>query len=394
MTRTRTIPRLAVVEEPEKPAPTADPWASCLPVDLRPYLDGGFPEAERPTVLARTDGNCLLYPDSTHGFVGEPEAGKTLLVQVAQARSMLAGRYVRAIDYENNLRRWLERYQGLGVPLETVVEYFHYSRITVRLLDRHGQPTEGGRLLFEQAQTYRYEVTAIDSVGGLLTSEGLDPWSDSDAELLQAALYQPLATNSGGAVVWLDHVVKDKASQGRWATGSQRKISSLSGAAYKVEMVTPWPKPNAEIRERVQGSAKISLAYDTPGGVRAYTSLESEAVMPVVAEMVVSVTSTLVEVDLVAVNGAATEKLDLEVLGYIEAHPLCSQRAVRDAITYRRDSVQRSVQKLITKGYVVDSGTDQRMRLKVTGVGAEVLKERVHRAPAIPTDEDDEDDDE
>src|SRR5665811_288715 len=53
---------------------------SWLPVDLSTYLDGSHKPVV-PTLLARTDGVCLLYPGLIHSLHGESESGKSLVAQ-------------------------------------------------------------------------------------------------------------------------------------------------------------------------------------------------------------------------------------------------------------------------------------------------------------------------
>lgn len=361
-------------------------------MDLTPLLKGGFPPPERPTVLARTDGNCVFYAKSTNMLLGEPESGKTLLTQAMGARAMVAGRYIRVLDYENTRDRWIERYASLGVPVGIVVKFLHYSRITVRLIGKDGNLTAGGERLIEQASEYQYDNIVIDSVGGLLTTEGLDSWSDSDIELVQSVLYQPLADASGGAEVHLDHVVKDKASQGRWATGSQRKIGSLSGAAYRIEMISPWPKPSAAVKSAVEGTAKLKLVYDTPGGVRAYVVLETSDIHPIVAEMRVAVSATAVDITLVGVGGAPIDRRDLDVLRCIEAKPMLSQRKIEEGVGGTAEAVRKSIEKLGNKGFVLDRGNSRGKKLECTERGRELLRERRMLLPETDEDEDEDDD--
>src|SRR5262249_2724871 len=88
---------------PIRPRPDARP-ASWQPVDLAPVVAGvlaGELVGPVPTLLARTDGACLLYPGAITALQGEPEACKGWIVLNAAVQTLHAGGTVLYIDCED-----------------------------------------------------------------------------------------------------------------------------------------------------------------------------------------------------------------------------------------------------------------------------------------------------
>jgi hypothetical protein len=91
---------------------------------------------------------------------------------------------------------------------------------------------------------------------------GLRPTDDVDVAEMQ--LLPKALAKLGPAVLLIDHVVKEKQSRGRYATGSQHKLSGITGAAYTIE-------PQARFAIGTSGSSVVLIVKDRPGGVRGHT---------------------------------------------------------------------------------------------------------------------------
>src|SRR5665811_790361 len=100
---------------------------SWLPVDLSTYLDGSHKPAV-PTLLARTDGVCLLYPGLIHSLHGESESGKSLVAQYLAAEQIMAGNRVLFIDFESDAATVADRLLMLGAAPDDILEWFVYIR--------------------------------------------------------------------------------------------------------------------------------------------------------------------------------------------------------------------------------------------------------------------------
>ena len=100
-------------------------------VNLSDILSGDFEPLE-PTLLERTDGVCLWYPGLTHSLSGEPESGKSLIMQAECARLVNEGVGVLYLDFEADEKSVVERLLMLGAKPEAVKEHFDYRHPEVR----------------------------------------------------------------------------------------------------------------------------------------------------------------------------------------------------------------------------------------------------------------------
>ena len=171
--------------------------------------------AELPTVLARTDGHCLLYAGRTHSFVGEPESGKTWAALAAASEVIIRGAGVMYVDFEDSVRGVARRLVALGVPLAAVRRRFAYLRPDVRI-----DSTGAKRSVIRTGERYAPELIVLDGVTECMALHGWDINSATDtARFLD--WFPRLWERTGAAVVMVDHVVKSGDDRGRWAIGSQ-----------------------------------------------------------------------------------------------------------------------------------------------------------------------------
>ncbi|WP_270886564.1 hypothetical protein [Pedococcus sp. 5OH_020] len=66
------------------------------------------------SLLRRSDGAALVYRGMVHSFFGEPESGKSLLMQWACVVAMHQGEHVLYIDFESDERSVIRRLVALG----------------------------------------------------------------------------------------------------------------------------------------------------------------------------------------------------------------------------------------------------------------------------------------
>lgn len=223
-------------------------------VDLEPVLDGER-VTPAPSVLARTDGVKLFYPGRVNLVMGETESAKTWLVLLAAVQEMAQGNHVIFLDYEDVAETAVERLQTLGADRESILALFSYYE-SPPLLDEFGKELVRSRCSVRGQPT----LGIVDGVTEAMGSLGLDPEKGVQVAQFYGGLPRWFA-NTGAAVVLLDHVVKNETARGRWATGSQHKISGLDGAAYGMEVVKSFG------RERT-GLAKVVISKDRCGHVR------------------------------------------------------------------------------------------------------------------------------
>ena len=116
--------------------------------------------------------------------------------------------------------------------------------------------------MIEKAIQHRGEpsLAVVDGVTEAMSDIGLDPMSGTDVATYYGGSPRWLA-RTGAAVALIDHVTKSQEGRGRWAIGSERKISGLDGAAYGLESVKPFG------REKT-GLVRLTVAKDRCGHVR------------------------------------------------------------------------------------------------------------------------------
>lgn len=233
------------------------------PVDLTDALNGtGTPP---PEILHRTDGRAMLYRGRTHAFIGESESCKTWAALLAATEVLAAGGHVLFVDYEDDENGVVSRLRALGVPADTVRTRLHYVH-PEESLEQHGLATVGSIALGLVLHTYPITLAIIDGVTEGMTTEGLEPLGTGDAAVFQRRIAKRIAAApSAPAVVSLDHVGRDAENRGRYALGSQHKISGLTGAAYTFEARRPLHRDHFE---QVDAEIIVKVGKDRPGHVR------------------------------------------------------------------------------------------------------------------------------
>jgi hypothetical protein len=157
-------PQIAQHEDPHEDV------ASWQRIDLSTYLDGTHKPAV-PTLLARTDGVCLLYPGLIHSLHGESESGKSLVAQYLAAQQIMASNHVLFIDFESDAATVTERLLMLGATPQAIEESFHYIRPEV-------DPRETPELPAWHAMLERSYVLAV--IDGVTDSLGVFGYSTKD----------------------------------------------------------------------------------------------------------------------------------------------------------------------------------------------------------------------
>jgi hypothetical protein len=188
-----------------------------------------------------------LYPGSTATIFGEPDTGKSMLAAATAQRVVHDGGQVVWLDYEMGERRVIERLLAFGLSDVDIAEN------VFRLHSPTGLPPA------EFAEQFAgVMLMVVDSFTGPLSAFGGSSNTDTDVETAYAAFLRPLA-RSGTSVLTLDHVVKRKDDQGRWAVGSQRKLGAPD-LAYSFDKVHRF-------RPGMGGAARLKMARDRAGGI-------------------------------------------------------------------------------------------------------------------------------
>lgn len=231
--------------------------ASWEPQNPDSVLKGAYVRLE-PTLLARNDGKCLLYPGKTHWISGEPESGKSWLALIAASQVLRdpSGGRVLYLDYEDDMPEVVKRLLALDVPRSALK--FDSNRF------RYVQPQVGHeheQAAFRSLLSQRWALVILDAVTEALSTEGKSGRDENEVADWANKVVKPFAQRTGAAVVCIDHVVKSQDNRGRWSIGSQHKLAVLSGAAYSVEIVD-------EIAPGQEGTLLMWVAKDRLGSVR------------------------------------------------------------------------------------------------------------------------------
>lgn len=312
-------------------------------------LDGEAEEEAPPSILAigGTD-RALLYSGATNSISGESEAGKTWLALVACREVIERGGRVLWLDFEDTRNRFLGRLDAMSIPRELASKYVDYVNPYHALWSkRTNGTTEAHADFVEMLRAGRYELAVIDTMTGAMSVEGLDPNIGTEVEMIQRVLMGRIVKETGAAVLVLDHVTKSSENRGRYAIGSERKLSGITGAAYAIEVTRPWSR--ALGHDPVHGSAQLKITKDRPGFVRGGRSeLSVVASIEVTAEPDGGIRFRVVDPrDTVT---APPHDLIVEVLRRVRLDGPMTPNKVADSIPKKRSTVLSVVDYLREQG--------------------------------------------
>lgn len=210
---------------------------------IRAVFSGDY-EPTKPSLLARVDGACMLYPGCTHAIFGEPGSGKSWLAIVAAAQQIKAGHPVLYLDYEDETEPSLYRLALLGCTAREVERSFvHVTPDTHPAAPKPGDTGIRAQLrrafVDAVAAGHRgepFSLVVVDGVTNAMAIAGYNPNANDEATLWDREVPRTIAEKSGAAVVVIDHTAK-ASTGGRYAIGAQSKLANVTGAAYRVDVV-------------------------------------------------------------------------------------------------------------------------------------------------------------
>ena len=239
----------------ETPDESESSWSA---VDIGTLLDQPPPE---PTHMPRADGVALMYAGKVHSVHGESESGKSWFVQAEAARVLKGGGAVLYLDFESEGRDVARRLLSMGVPREVVTDpqRFVYAQPDIA-------PDSGGqhdKAQYDALLAREFSFAVVDGVTDSMSVFGLNSDKKEEVGGWMRRLPRAIARKTGAAVVIVDHVNKDPETRGRFATGSQHKMSGLDGSAFTVEQREPFGIG-------LHGVARIQIVKDRGGAVRPF----------------------------------------------------------------------------------------------------------------------------
>lgn len=198
-----------------------------------------------------SDTEALIYPERVNALNGEPGGGKTWVALQACAETIAAGFHAILVDLEDHAPSTVARLRALGASDEDIRERFHYVK--------PDRPMSAEAIEYLEAKIIELEVVlvVIDSVGELMSLQGVKPNDDDAVAALYRAIPRRLA-GLGPAVLLVDHVPKNNADTPLYAIGSQRKRAAIDGASFMVATVKAFAAG-------VDGTLKLVTAKDRLG---------------------------------------------------------------------------------------------------------------------------------
>lgn len=319
---------------PTTPQPTT--WT---PVNLTQVLAGEYLDPP-PTMLTRTDGIPLLYDHAVHVIAGESESGKTWLTLLAATQLLTTSETVTFIDFEDRADRVVGRLLALGATPTQIRDHFHYIRPD-RPLDDTGRHQLAPHLPGSR-------LVILDGVTEAMTMHGLDLNSNADAATFYGLLPRWIADHGPG-VALIDHVVKDKEKQDRFALGAQHKMAGIDGVQYIVKMIQPFARGK-------RGLAQIRIGKDRPGHVRehAFGNTIAEFTLDATGSDVILTAHLTPPGEASGRHGETFEPTYLmeKISRAVQLTPGLSKKALEDLVNGKTPTKRLAIELLVARGHI------------------------------------------
>lgn len=253
-----------------------DSGSSWQPRDLTATLQGlrsGSIVRPKPSLLCGDDVGCLFYEHKINALWGPSESMKSWIALTAVRVELEAANDVVFIDLEDDEITLVSRLLDLGADGDDIGRHFRY-------IQPESSPT-ADELVALRALCETASMVVIDSVGEWLAVADALPNSSSDGGDTRYAAWvrryvKPLLgtddADDGPAIILIDHMPNDSRGLLR-PGGSQRKRASITGAAYRVDVVE-------EPAIGQPGRIKLTVAKDRHGARKTGTVAADAVVEP------------------------------------------------------------------------------------------------------------------
>ncbi|MFC7489452.1 MULTISPECIES: bifunctional DNA primase/polymerase [unclassified Knoellia] len=344
----KALPRARTREAPKTEAqagtiPDGDSTrSSWSPVQLEAVLATPISQLT-PTQMLRTDGIGLLYAGQVHTFFGEPESGKSLLLQWACVEAIKAGVDVLYVDFESDARSVLRRLVALGAKRKWLGKHLMYVRPDADVRAPIDASAWSGLL------SQSFGLAVIDGVTEALDLFGYQSTDNDNVARWMREVPRRLADQTGAAVALIDHVTKSSEGRGRFPIGAQAKLSAITGAAYAVSVSSP-------LLSGGEAEFVLRVVKDRPGGVRQH-AVAGSGQLPVIARAQVTSRVMRESGDALLVtlhppgnpeSGAETRlDYDRRILDAVTAHGGLSQTQLLDKVGGNRPAATATLRELV-----------------------------------------------
>ena len=346
------------------PSPERTSW---WPRELAGVISGEHDEPE-PEFLARTDGSRLFYRGKVNGLLGESESGKTWIALLAVIQALQSGQRVLYLDFEDTAPGIVTRLRALGAT-DTLLTQLAYIGPDENL---HLAARTDLREALEQT---RPDLTVLDGVNAAMTLLGLDLDNNKDATQFAQSLLRPLSARDS-AVVYVDHVPKNKDSRGKGGIGAQAKRAMTTGCAISVEVLTPFGRGNS-------GKLRLTVDKDRPGMVRAVCpDAKSLGVALLTSQEATGAVRVTIDP---AGRGQDTRLLMEQICAFLGTVEQASKKDIARGVGKRDAEVTDPVNTLLGTGHVeaLKAGSGHNYRLvEAYSIAAELASPR--SVPSVP----------
>lgn len=290
-------------------------------------------DAERPTVLRRTDGRALLYRRRVNEIHGEPGNGKTMLALAAVAGEVAAGRTAVVVDVESDARTTARRLAAMGAGVDELAR--------VRYLGPSASigPAEVAAIV-DRAENA--SVVVFDSVSAGLARDGIDENDNGRVLAWWHRVLVPIA-RAGAALIAIDHVTKNAAERARGARGAGAKLAAVDGVTFEL-------RTDQSFSRTKPGHGRLIVAKDRDGHVGAVN--ETAAVVHFRPDS----GSLTVELDPPASNDEVAFRptvLMERMSRALEVQPVPINRTdVLDLVSGNASALRTALRALVAEGYI------------------------------------------
>jgi hypothetical protein len=237
-----------------------------------------------PTLLKRTDGECLIYPARLNLIAAPPESMKSWIAKLTCVQQMIAGYPTVYIDCEENdgvtcTERIFSIATGMGISQETIRTWLEGPLDELGLRDRNkrlfyykgdttGLDGKTRGTIMRIVKKLKVPFVVIDGFAAAMSSHTppLEEDKARDVNLFLSGSVWPIV-NAGAGVLVVDHVTKNSGGIGqstftnRGPRGSGAKLAAVSGVALRAQVTQAGSAWQA-------GRVEIHVDKDRPGRIK------------------------------------------------------------------------------------------------------------------------------
>lgn len=205
------------------------------------------PGDEPPSLMARTDGPCLVYKGKVNGLYGEPESAKTWVALLAIVQVLGGGGKAAFLDVDHNGAGLLgRRLRDLGGDIDALADPSRFRIASPEDRDDFGT-------FVKDMKAFAPDLVVIDSLGEVIPLLGGSSKDNDDITRIIRGLCRGIA-DAGAAVLTIDHVAKgDGSRDSGYAIGGTSKKRMVDGVYLQcLVRAMPVKGQKGEIELRVE----------------------------------------------------------------------------------------------------------------------------------------------